>query len=120
MKSVDKSVLEAFDTMWGLYPEPVLLVHACRDILAVNQKAEEVGIPTGIKCYSMHPSDRPCPGCLANKMLKSGKATRRGALNERSGKFLDGYWIPVKGVEKVYVHLGNDISEFVKPELLIK
>lgn len=120
MKSVDQSVLEAFDTMWGLYPEPVMLIHACRDILAVNQRAAEVGITTGIKCYTLYPSDRVCPGCLANKMLKSGQATRKGSLSHQTGRYLDGYWIPVKGVEDVYVHFGNDITEFVKPELLVK
>ena len=118
MKSVDQSVLEAFDAMWGLYPEPVMLVHACRDILAVNQRAAESGITVGIKCYTLYPSDRICPGCLANKMLKSGQATRKGSLNKQTGRYLDGYWIPVKGVEEVYVHFGNDITEFVKPELL--
>ncbi len=118
MKSIDQSVLEAFDTMWGLYPEPVMLIHACRDILAVNQRAEEVGITTGIKCYTLYPSDRVCPGCLANEMLKSGKATRKGAFIAKTGRYIDGYWIPVKGVEKVYVHFGNDITEFANPELL--
>ncbi|WP_338669729.1 hypothetical protein [Pseudodesulfovibrio methanolicus] len=117
MQSIDQSVLEAFDTMWGLYPEPVMLVHACRDVLAVNQRAEELGITPGIKCYSLYPSDRICPGCLGNKMLKSGQAERKGAFTKQ-GRYVDGYWIPVKGVEKVFVHFGNDITEFVKPELL--
>lgn len=120
MKSVDQSVLEAFDTMWSLYPEPVLLIHACREILAVNQRAAEVGITTGIKCHSLYPSERPCPGCLANKMLKSGQAERKGSVDPRTDRYLDSYWIPVKGVDKVYVHFGNDITDFVKPELLDK
>ncbi|WFS63834.1 hypothetical protein LF599_06635 [Pseudodesulfovibrio thermohalotolerans] len=118
MKSVDQSVLEAFDTMWGLYPEPVLLIHACRDILAVNQRAEELGVTTGIKCHSLYPSERVCPGCLGNKMLKSGQATRKGSLSNQTGRYLDGYWIPVKGEKEVFVHFGNDITDFVKPELL--
>lgn len=118
MESVDKSVMEAFDTMWGLYPEPVMLIHACRDILAVNQRAKELGIPVGIKCHSLCPSEHVCPGCLANKMLKSGQATRIGSVRTQTGKFIDGYWIPVKGTKDVYVHFGNDITEFVKPELL--
>ena len=49
-------------------------------------------------------------------MLKSGQATRKGSLNKQTGRYLDGYWIPVKGVEEVYVHFGNDITEFVKPD----
>ena len=100
MESIDQSVLEAFDTMWGLYPEPVMLIHACRDILAVNQRAEELGITTGIKCHTLNPSDRVCPGCLANKLLISGQATRKGAFNAQTGSYIDGYWSPVKGVVK--------------------
>lgn len=118
MTEVKQSVLDAFDTMWGLYPEPVMLIHASREILAVNQRATELGLGAGIKCHSLYPSDKPCPHCLANRMLKSGEAMRQGALREQTGQFLDGYWIPVKGEPKVYVHFGNDISEFVKPELL--
>ncbi|WP_419786995.1 hypothetical protein [Pseudodesulfovibrio sp.] len=120
MKQVDQSILDAFDSMWGLYPEPVLLIHLCRDILAVNQRAEELGMGPGIKCHSLYPSETPCPGCLAGKMLKTGKATRRGDLTKESGLYLDCFWIPVKGAEDVYVHFGNDITKYVKPELLEK
>lgn len=120
MKPVDQSVLDAFDTMWGLYPEPVMLIHAHRDILAVNQKAQELGVPAGIKCHTLYPSERVCPGCLANKMLKSGVAERKGTLDAQTGRYIDGYWIPVKGVADVYVHFGNDITRFAKPELLVK
>lgn len=118
MKSVEQSVLEAFDTMWGLYPEPVMLVHANRDVLAVNQKAKDSGISEGIKCFSLYPRDRVCPGCLANKMLKSGEAQRKVAVSPQNGGCVDGYWIPVKGLDDVYVHFGNDITDYVKPELL--
>ncbi|WP_316896731.1 hypothetical protein [Pseudodesulfovibrio indicus] len=95
-----------------------MLIHACRDILAVNQRAKELGIPTGIKCHSLYPSERACPGCLANKMLKSGQTARKGSVSVQNGRFLNGYWIPVQGVKEVYVHFGNDITDFVKPELL--
>jgi hypothetical protein len=82
----------------------------------VNRKAEELGVPTEGKCYSLYPSDKPCPGCLANKMLRYGEAVRK--IGPSRGRFLDGYWIPVKGNADIYVHFGNDISEYVKPELL--
>ncbi|WP_319582240.1 hypothetical protein [uncultured Pseudodesulfovibrio sp.] len=118
MKQIDQSVLDAFDTMWGLYPEPVMLIHACRDVLAVNRRAEELGIGSGIKCHSLYPREKTCPGCLANRMLKSGEAERKGALFPQTGRFLDSYWVPVKGVSDVYIHFGNDITEYVKPELM--
>jgi hypothetical protein len=31
---------------------------------------------------------------------------------------LDGYWVPVTGEKDIYVHFGNDITEYVRPELL--
>lgn len=118
MVAVKADVLESFEKMWGLFPAPVLLIHANREILAVNECAKETGIPAGVKCHSLYPSDKPCPGCLANKALKDEAAVRRCGMDKRSGKFLDGYWIPVQGEKDIYVHYGADISDYVKPELL--
>lgn len=118
MAEVEQHVLDAFDAMWGLFPAPVLLIHASRKILAVNKCAEEQGVPSGIQCHSLYPSDKKCPGCLADKALKNNEAVRRCGIDKRSGDFLDGYWIPVQGEKDVYVHYGVDITEYVKPELL--
>lgn len=115
---VKPSLLEAFRLMWGNHPGPVLLIHKSRQILAVNDCARELGVPTGISCHTLYPSDTPCPGCLANLAVKKGEAVRQAAYSERTGQFLDGYWVPVQGEEDIYVHFGNDISEYVKPELL--
>ncbi len=103
--------------MWGLYPEPVMLIHVSREIVAVNNCAEKLGITPGIKCHTLYPSDKPCPGCMANKALKSREAIRKCGYSERTKQVLDGYWIPVNGAEGLYVHFGNDITEFAKPEL---
>lgn len=118
MADARKDLLDAFDRMWGLFPAPVLLVHANREILAVNSNAAQLGIPTGIKCHSLYPSDTPCPGCLANKALKNREAIRKCAKDKRTGRFLDGYWIPVLGEKDIYVHYGSDITEYVRPELM--
>ena len=118
MNEVGKPVLDAFDKMWGLFPAPVMLIHATREIVAVNSAAEELNISKGMLCHSLYPSDKPCPGCLANKALKSGKAQRRSDKDKRSGRFLDGYWVPVRGEDDLYVHFGADITDYVKPELL--
>jgi hypothetical protein len=118
MSDIDQEVLDAFSMMWGLYPAPVLLIHADRDIIACNRAAQEAGVPVGIKCHSMYPSDVPCPGCRANAALKKGEAIRRGAYVAAREQFLDSYWIPVMGHDDLYVHFGSDITEFVKPELL--
>lgn len=118
MQKTSEAVLEAFGKMWGLYPAPVMLIHASREVLAVNACAEDLGITPGILCHSLYPSDKPCPGCLANKALKTGAAVRKTAKDKRSGRFLDGYWIPVPGEPDIYVHFGSDITEYVKPELM--
>ncbi len=118
MVAIENRTLEAFAKMWGLFPAPVLLIHASREILAVNECAKGLGIPAGIKCHSLYPSETPCPGCLANKALMDNAAVRRCALDKSSGKFLDGYWIPVQGEKDIYVHYGADISEYARPELL--
>ena len=118
MVEIPNQVLDAFAKMWGLFPEPVFLIHVSREVLAVNECAKQLGVEPGIQCHSMYPSETPCPGCLANKALKGNVAVRRCAKSKQSGKFLDGYWIPVQGEKDIYVHYGADISEYVKPELL--
>lgn len=118
MAEVQKQVLDAFGKMWGQFPSPVFLIHSSREILAVNNCAEQLGILPGIQCHSLYPSDKACPGCRADKALKDNAAVRHCAKDKRSGKFLDGYWIPVQGEKDIYVHYGADISEYVKPELL--
>lgn len=118
MPEVKPEVLKAFQMMWGLYPGPVMLIHASREILAVNAAAAELGLPVGITCHSLYPSDKPCPGCLADKALRQGQGIRRAAYAPRQKQFMDGFWIPVAGEKDVYVHFGNDISEYARPELL--
>ncbi|MFW5734966.1 MAG: hypothetical protein ACOCWR_07905 [Oceanidesulfovibrio sp.] len=63
MVEVRLDVLEAFFMMWDLYPEPVMLIHANRDVLAVNEAARNLGLSAGIKCHSLYPSEKPCPNC---------------------------------------------------------
>lgn len=118
MSKVKSEVLEAFKMMWGLYPGPVMLIHASREILAVNEAAAGLGLPLGITCHSLYPSDKPCPGCLAGKALRQQQGVRRAAWAASQRKFMDGFWVPVAGEEAVFVHFGNDITDLVRPELL--
>lgn len=118
MIDVKPEVLRAFELMWGLHPGPVMLIHKGREILAVNQAAAALGLPVGILCHSLYPSDKPCPHCLANKALKQAQAVRRTAYVPTQKRFVDGFWIPVVGEPELYVHFGNDITEYVRPDLL--
>lgn len=117
MVDVKPEILRAFEMMWGLHPGPVMLIHKSREIVAVNQAAAAVGLPVGILCHSLYPSDKPCPHCLANKALKQAQAVRRTAYVPSQKRFMDGFWIPVVSEPELYVHVGNDITEYVRPEL---
>jgi len=118
MNEVKQDVLDSFQTMWGLFPEPVLLLHASRKILARNKVAEALGIPAGVPCHSLHGREKACAGCLADKALKRGEALRHTSWSPLARKFMDTFWCPVEGEKDIYVHFGNDITEFVKAELL--
>ncbi|SHI79108.1 hypothetical protein [Propionispora hippei] len=99
----DAKVIEAFQMMWGNFPDPVMLVHKSREILAVNASYNKLGVVPGIKCSSMGTPERH-KRCLANKALASQQAAFfKGEVN---GKSVIGFWIPVVGYPDIYVHFG--------------
>jgi hypothetical protein len=118
MDEVKQHVLDSFHMMWDMFPGPVMLIHASRTILAVNQVAAGLGISAGITCHSLSASDAPCKGCLAAKALRQGAGIRNTAWSQKSRKFMDAFWSPVAGEKDLYVHFGNDITEFVRSELV--
>jgi len=118
MADVKQDVVDSFQMMWGQYPGPVMLIHASREILAVNKVAEGLGIVSGVTCHSLSGGDEPCKGCLANTALKRGEGLRSTAWSAKSKKFMDAFWCPVEGEKDIYVHFGNDITDFVKADLL--
>jgi hypothetical protein len=109
---MDQKMLDAFHMMWGPFPEPVLLVHKNRTILAVNDLARSAGIPVETKCFSLNPEARgaACKHCKANLALRE----RRTICTEetRDGKRIIGYWMPLKD-EDIYVHFGVGTAEAI-------
>lgn len=108
---MQQNVLEAFQTMWGPFPEPVLLVRKDRTVLAANDFARGVGISAGIKCFSVNPEARItiCKQCKANLALRE----QRTVCSEdvQNGKRILGYWMPLKEEKDVYVHIGIGCAE---------
>ena len=106
LKMVEQSILDSFHTMWGAFPEPVMLIHKSRTILAVNDIARAIGIAAGIKCFSLNPEtgDHYCDRCEANLAVETCKTV----CSEISidGKRIIGYWMPLKEAPDVYVHFG--------------
>ena len=109
---------EAFRKMWGNYPTPVYLVNRARDLVAVNTAAEEMGAGKIEKCYHLNNSNRVCPNCQGNKCLKEQRAYVTNEFNEKCQQFISGYWIPVADEPDLFVHFGNDITPYVREELL--
>jgi hypothetical protein len=104
----DPRLLEAFQQMWGNFPDPMMLVHRDRTIVAVNDACATQGAAAGKKCFSYNPSpadveDGACKACQANEALKSG-APRTCEGQFGGGPRIRGYWIPVKGASDFYVH----------------
>lgn len=99
--NVDSKVINAFRLMWGNFPEPVMLVHKTREILAVNETCRKLGGVVGIKCSSLPGQHK---GCLANQALASQQAAY--CKSEVNGKTIIGFWIPVIEHPDIYIHFG--------------
>lgn len=112
-QAIDLHVINAFQLMWGPFPEPVMLIHKSRTILAVNDYARHMGIPVGAKCYGLNPevgpADDHCGRCKANLALKTGETVC--TEEEMGGRRVIGYWMPLKEVDDVYVHFGIGTAE---------
>ncbi|HWR08073.1 hypothetical protein [Sporomusa sp.] len=100
---IDTKIIEAFHLMWDNFPEPVMLVHKTREIIAVNSACSKAGGTAGIKCSSIG-SPEQHKRCLANQALASQRATY--SKGESNGRTVIGYWIPLPGHPDVYVHFG--------------
>jgi hypothetical protein len=104
----DPRLVEAFQLMWGNFPEPMMLVHRDRTILAVNDACAVQGTTAGTKCFSYNPvpsdvENDACKACQANKALKAGSAIAcDGEFG--GGQRIRGYWVPLKGSSEVYIH----------------
>lgn len=109
---IEPRILDAFQIMWGPFPEPVMLVHKDRTVLAVNDLARSYGIPSGIKCHSLNPDGAPngqCQRCKANLALRTGETVC--SQEQTNGKPVRGYWMPLKEATDVYVHFGIGTAE---------
>jgi hypothetical protein len=104
---IESRILDAFQMMWGPFPEPVMLVHRDRTVLAVNDLGRQSGIPIGIKCHSLNPeagADHHCRRCQANVALRTGGTVC--AEDVMGDTKVRGYWMPLAEPADLYVHFG--------------
>ncbi|HYE25064.1 MAG TPA: hypothetical protein VEG32_07680 [Clostridia bacterium] len=115
---INQSVLDAFQLMWGPFPEPVMLIHKNRTVLAVNDLSRSLGITTGIKCYSLNPTNKPdehCRQCKGNAALRAAQTMCSEEVMADGSKVL-GYWMPLNNVPDVYVHFGIGTAESLRKQ----
>ncbi len=103
----DPRLVEAFQLMWGNFPDPMMLVHRDRTILAVNDASAAQGMDVGKKCFSYNPDpngveNNACRQCQANKALKAG--TSIACDGNYGEQLIRGYWVPLKGSSEVFIH----------------
>lgn len=118
-KNTDKNeIIKAFFQNWNLHPFPVLLIKADREILAVNEPGRKLGIPVGKRCFELTGKDKICSVCQANKAMREKKGIQVGSYQAALKQFVETYWVPLEGEEEIYLHYGNDITKWVKEDLL--
>jgi hypothetical protein len=118
---IEQRILDAFQTMWGPFPERVMLVHKSRTVLAVNDLARSAGIVPGIRCFSLNPEVGPgedqCKRCQASLALKTGESVC--TEDEIGGRKIIGYWMPLKEVPDVYVHFAIGTAKSLTAKRMI-
>ena len=102
----EAEIIQAFQEMWGTFPEPVTITQRSREIVAVNAKAQELGLKPGIKCSSIG-SPQQHKGCKCNQALDAKSpvcVTYQGPLGKSFG-----YWIPIPAKPEWVLHfsVGN-------------
>lgn len=97
----DSKVIEAFQLMWGNLPEPALLVHKSKKIIAVNAASRKAGRIEGTVCAT-YGGPETHKGCMANQAL----ATQQPKfLKKKYGdREIISYWLPIDGNPDLYVH----------------
>jgi hypothetical protein len=109
-------VIEAFDTMWGNFPEPASLVHKSFYVMAVNKAHKKTGaLKAGMRCIDSGPPQCHA-GCLAQKAVKEKHAEYR--YNKYGEIESVGFWIPLDDYPEFFLHftVGLTINYKTKQE----
>ncbi|HEY3424966.1 MAG TPA: hypothetical protein VGL27_09240 [Negativicutes bacterium] len=103
----DSKVIEAFQLMWGNFPEPVTLVHKSREVIAVNAAGQSAGRVKGMNC-AMQGAPEAHRGCLANQALATQQPTfKKVKFGEKE---IISYWLPINGYPELFVHFGVGVT----------
>ena len=95
-----QEVVDAFHTMWDMFPEPVSLVHKSREVIAVNRVHY---LTPGAIC-AKRGRGGPHKGCLADQAIQEQKAVVVSKHSPLENQQLITYWVPVAGHPEYYIH----------------
>ena len=56
--------------------------------------------------------------CLLNFVLMGISGIQVGSYTEAQKQFTEFFWVPLDGVDGIYLHYGNNITQWVKEDLL--
>lgn len=104
---VDQKLVDAFQLMWGNFPEPAILVHKSREIIAVNAACATIGRVKGMNCAT-HGAPEAHRGCLANQALSVQQSAFKKV--QFGDKRIISYWLPVDGYPEFFVHFGVGVT----------
>ncbi|UQZ88714.1 hypothetical protein C4J81_05650 [Deltaproteobacteria bacterium Smac51] len=97
-------LIAAFDLMWSLFPEPVMLIHRSRQIVRLNEAGRREGRAEGRLCSSYgHPESHQ--GCLAERLLAGQSA--QAHIIRRGPHDLTIHWLPLAGFPDYFIHLST-------------
>ena len=94
-------LVAAFHLMWDNYPAPCTLVHASREVIAVNPACDGIGRKPGMIC-SRHGPPENHRGCLADRALAEHAA--QSVRKTAHGTERITFWLPIDGFADYYVH----------------
>jgi hypothetical protein len=106
---IDTKVVEAFELMWGNFPEPVALVHKSREVIAVNAASASIGRVKGMNC-TKHGAPEAHRGCLANQALARQQPTFAKQKSSDGSKEIICYWLPIDGYPEYFIHFGVGVT----------
>lgn len=113
---ISDDIRRNFHLFWDNFPFPVMLVHRDRTIIDSNAAGKAIGCPVGTRCIDIgEKKHHAC--CLANTALQEGTGKRDVAYIEHMGLVLDSYWVPLAGVEDIYLHFSIDITAYAAERL---
>lgn len=100
----EKKLIDAFNMIWSKYPEPAMLVHRGKRVMAMNWACRQVSSKLGSFCHEI--SGRACQDDRGSCLLKSCLDTRQAMhikIND-GRKQWSIHWVPVEGHPDYCVH----------------